>query len=147
MLKSVMRVLGVGAVFAAGVWAGQWLQVTPVEAQSSPRVFELRTYVSPPGKLDELHARFRNHTLKLFEKHGMTNVGYWVPQDAPRKDNTLIYIVSHESREAAARNWKAFSSDPEWQKVRAASEVNGPIVQKGGVESVFLTAVDYSAIK
>ena len=147
MLKSVMRVLGVGAVFAAGVWAGQWLQATPVEAQSTPKVFELRTYVSPPGKLDELHARFRNHTLKLFEKHGMTNVGYWVPQDAPRKDNTLIYIVSHESREAAARNWKAFSSDPEWQKVRAASEVNGPIVQKGGVESVFLTAVDYSAIK
>ena len=111
------------------------------------RVFEMRTYTAHPGKLADLQARFRDHTVRLFEKHGMTNVGYWVPQDAPRKDNTLIYIVSHESREAAARNWKAFSSDPEWQKVRAASEVNGPIVQKGGVESVFLTSVDYSAIK
>ncbi len=145
MLKSVMRVLGVGAVFAAGVWAGQWLQVTPVEAQSAPKVFELRTYVSPPGKLDDLHARFRNHTVKLFEKHGMTNVAYWVPADEPGSRNTLIYVLAHDSREAAKKNWEAFGKDPAWQKARAASEENGKLVSKA--ESVYMTPTDYSAMK
>ncbi len=147
MSKHISRIVAVALVFTAGMMVGRWTDGTRLEAQASGKVFELRTYTSPPGKLDDLHTRFRDHTTKLFEKHGMTNIGYWVPQDAPRNDNTLIYIVSHESREAAARNWKAFISDPEWQKVRTASEVNGPIVQKGGVESVFMTAVDYSAIK
>jgi hypothetical protein len=145
MFNSMKGALALGAMFVAGLCAGQWLQATPVAAQSAGKVFELRTYTSPPGKLNDLHARFRNHTLALFEKHGMTNIGYWVPADAPLKDNTLIYIVSHESREAAARSWKAFGSDPEWQKVRTASEVNGRIVEK--VESVFMTAIDYSKIK
>jgi hypothetical protein len=147
MSQHISRILAIALVFIVGMTVGRWTDGTRLEAQSSGRVFELRTYTSPPGKLDDLHARFRNHTLKLFEKHGMTNIGYWVPQDAPRNENTLIYVISHDSREAAARSWKAFSSDPEWQKVRAASEVNGPIVQKGGVESVFMTAVDYSKIK
>lgn len=145
MLKALKGALALGTMFAAGMYAGPWLQPTPAHAQSAGKVFELRTYTSPPGKLGDLHARFRNHTLALFEKHGMTNVGYWVPQDAPLKDNTLIYIVSHESREAAARSWQAFRDDPTWQTVRAESERNGRIVEK--VESVFLTAVDYSAIK
>ena len=145
MLKSMRSALALGAMFVAGLGAGQWMQATPVDAQGTTRVFEMRTYTSPAGKLDDLQTRFRDHTTKLFEKHGMTNIGYWVPQDAPLKDNTLIYIVAHQSREAAAKSWKAFSSDPDWQKVRTASEVNGRIVEK--LESVFLVPTDYSAIK
>lgn len=109
------------------------------------RVFELRTYYTLEGKLPDLEARFRNHTTKLFEKHGMTNIGYWVPQDEPGKKNTLIYIVAHKSRDSAKASWDAFRSDPEWKKVQTASEVNGKIVQK--VDSVFMEPTDYSKIR
>lgn len=117
------------------------------DSPSTPRsqVFELRTYTAAPGKLEELNARFRNHTLRIFERHGMKNVAYWIPQDAARSSDTIVYVLAHESREAAAKSWKAFGSDPEWQKVKAASEANGPIVTK--VESVFLVATDYSPMK
>jgi len=108
------------------------------------RVYELRTYYAAPGKLDDLNARFRNHTCKLFEKHGMVNIGYWVPIENP--DNKLIYIVAHESREAARKSWGAFGADPDWKTARDASEKNGKLVNK--LESVFLAATDYSpAIK
>lgn len=116
------------------------------DAPSSPdsRVFEMRTYYAAPGKLEELQARFRNHTTKLFEKHGMQNLGYWAPVENP--ENKLIYILSYPSREAREQSWKAFGSDPEWQKVQKASEANGRIVAKA--ESLFLKATDYSpAIK
>lgn len=116
---------------------------TPSNAQT--QVFELRTYTAAPGKLAELNARFRNHTLALFERHGMKNVAYWIPQDAPRASDTIIYVLAHESREAAAKSWQAFSADPGWQKVKAASEANGPIVTK--VESVFMVPIDYSPMK
>src|SRR5512146_2981674 len=92
-------------------------------AEPAIRCLELRIYYAPPGKLDALNARFRNHTLKLFEKNGMFNIGYWVPVENP--DNKLIYIVSHASRDAATQSWKAFFADPEWQKVQKASEANG----------------------
>ena len=115
------------------------------EAQSKSRVYELRTYTAHPGKLNDVVARFRNHTIKLFEKHGMKNVGYWVPQDAPLSENTLIYIVSHESRDAAKKSWDAFRNDPAWHKARDASEVNGKIVAK--VDAVFMDATDFSALK
>jgi hypothetical protein len=108
-------------------------------------VYELRTYTTHPGKLDALHARFRNHTIKLFEKHGMTNLMYWVPQDEPRKSNTLIYVVKHKSRQAAEASWKAFREDPAWIKVKGESEAPGPIVQK--VESVFMDLAPYSPAK
>jgi hypothetical protein len=144
-----MRTLGsaaiLGAVFAMGVAAGHLMGVTPAAAQGGDRVFELRTYTSPPGRLDDLHARFRNHTLGLFEKHGMTNIGYWVPADDPLRQNTLIYIVAHQSRDAAKKSWDGFRADADWQKVRTESEKNGAIVEK--VESVFLTPVDYSKIR
>lgn len=107
-------------------------------SESGP-VYELRIYTTPEGKLPELHKRFRDHTMKLFEKHGMKNVIYFVPAD---KDNTLVYLLEHRSRAAAEASWKAFRADPEWQKARAASEVNGSLVEK--VESQFLTTVDYS---
>src|SRR6516162_10538710 len=104
------------------------------------RVFELRTYYAAPGKLDALHARFRDHTCKLFEKHGMTNIGYWVPVANP--DNKLIYIIAFPSQEAHAKAWKEFIADPEWQKAYKESEVSGKLVEK--IESVLLSATDYS---
>ena len=133
-------------MFVAGVVAGQFSR-TDLAAQSAPKmkVYELRTYYTHPGKLPDLQARFRNHTTRIFEKHGMTNVGYWVPQDEPAKSNTLIYVLAHESREAAKKSWDAFRADPEWQKVRAASEANGPIVTK--VDSVYMDPTDYSTLK
>ena len=106
------------------------------------RVFEMRTYITHEGRLDALQQRFRNHTTRLFEKHGMTNIGYWVPQDTARSHNTLIYILAYPSREAARRSWRAFGADPEWQRVRAASEADGPIVRR--VESVWLDPTAYS---
>ncbi len=135
------------AAFAAGaVSRGLFTPVVTVHA-AADRVFELRTYTAAPGKLDALKARFRDHTVKLFEKHGITNIGYWVPTDAPQKDNTLIYIVAHSSREAAAKSWAAFRIDPGWVKARAESEKDGPLTIQGGVMSVFLGPTDFSAIK
>jgi hypothetical protein len=109
------------------------------------RVFEIRTYTTEPGKLPDLLKRFREHTTRLFEKHGMTNIGYWVPTDEPRSENTLIYILAHASRDAAKQSWKDFQADPDWVKVKEASEANGKLVTK--VESVFAEATDFSAIK
>lgn len=121
-----------------------WLALVSLgSAADTSRVYELRTYTATPGNLPAVLARFRNHTTKLFEKHGMVNVGYWVPAD--EKDGsatTLIYLLEHKSREAAAASWKAFGADPEWQAARKASEVNGKIVAKA--EAVFLTTTDFS---
>ena len=115
-------------------------------AQPAPaRVFEIRTYHCFPGRLDALHKRFREHTMKMFEKHGMTNVAYWTFQDSPAKEDTLIYVISHASREQAKANWAAFGADPEWQKIAADSQVDGKIVEK--VESVFVDATDYSPLQ
>ena len=117
-----------------------------VRAQSdSRRVFELRTYTAPEGKLGDLDKRFRDHTMRIFKKHGMENVGYWHPQDPPDSANTLIYIISHKSRDAAKASWAAFQADPEWQKVSTESQVNGRIVSK--VVSVFMDSTDYSPLK
>jgi hypothetical protein len=110
------------------------------------RVFELRTYRCLPGKLEALKARFRDHTTKLFEKHGIQNIGYWVPADADKgKETTLIYVVAHPSRDAAEKAWKAFREDPNWVKARTESEKGGKIVEK--VESVFMDPVDFSKLK
>lgn len=106
------------------------------------RVFELRTYTTNPGKLPDLLARFRNHTLKLFKKHGMTNVAYWTVNG---KDDTLIYILAHPSEEAGKKAFDAFRADPDWVKARDASEVNGKLANK--VESVYMKATDFSTIK
>lgn len=137
----------IAVVFGGGYLLGRRdaLKIEQPAEAAAQRVFELRTYTTHEGKLPDLQARFRNHTMKIFEKHGMKNVGYWVPQDAPQSQNTLIYIISHASREQAKKNWEAFRNDPEWQKVAKASEANGKIVSK--VESVYLDATDYSPIK
>lgn len=116
--------------------------VTPGLADD--RVYELRTYVTNEGKLEALLSRFRNHTCRLFEKHGIQNIGYWVPiEKADGAENTLIYIVSHPSRDAAKIAWKAFSSDPEWQAARSASEAGGKILAQAP-GSVFMSVTDYS---
>jgi len=104
------------------------------------RVYEMRTYYAPDGRLDDLHARFRNHTVRIFEKHGMTNIGYWTPID--NKENKLVYILAYSSREAAKKAWAAFGADPAWKAVKKETEAKGPIVAK--VESVYLKATDYS---
>jgi len=111
------------------------------------RVFELRTYhTASPAKLEALHARFRNHSTALLQKHGMTLVGFWVPTDADKgAGTTLVYLVAHKSREAATASWAAFRLDPEWVKVKAESEKDGVLAEK--VESVFMSPTDYSAMK
>ena len=118
---------------------------TAVSAEKDTRVFEMRTYHAAPGKLDALNTRFREHTTKLFEKHGMTNIGYWVPTDEPKSKNTLIYVLAHTSRDAAKKSWDGFQHDPDWIKARDASEASGKIVTK--VESIFADPTDFSAIK
>jgi hypothetical protein len=132
-------------LLAAAVVVGYWVMKTNSAHAASTRVFELRTYTCNEGKLDALNARFRDHTVQIFKKHGMTSIGYWVPQDGPDHNNKLIYIISHGSRDAAKANWDAFRADPEWQKVQKESEANGKIVAK--VESVFMDPTDYSQIK
>jgi len=106
-------------------------------------VYELRTYTTNEGKLDDLHSRFRDHTVKMFEKHGMKSVGYWVPTDEEKSKNTLIYILKHKSREEAMESWEEFNSDSEWRKVAKASNANGRILAKKP-ERVFLKATEYS---
>lgn len=130
-----MLVVGLGA-FLTGVSVGQ-------AKEMNSRVFELRTYTTLPGRLPALNKRFAEHTMKLFEKHGMRNQMYWIPTDDARKENTLIYVLSHESRETAEKSWKAFQADPDWIKVRDASEVDGKILAKAP-DRVFMRLTDYS---
>ncbi len=138
-MKIFRTAAAIAVSFAAGYFANS------LRAQSD-RVFELRIYHAPPGKLNDLKKRFREHTIDIFNKHGITSIGYWVPQDADKgKDNTLIYLIAHPSREAAGKNWSEFARDPEWIQVSKTSEANGKIVEK--VESTFLDPTDFSALK
>ncbi|MDX2043375.1 MAG: NIPSNAP family protein [Acidobacteriota bacterium] len=110
------------------------------------KCYEIRTYIAAPGKLEELHKRFRDHTIKLFKKHGMEVVGFWGPTDKEKgSENTLVYVMAYPNREARDKAWRAFAADPEWQKARTESEKNGRLAEK--VESVILGATDYSPIK
>jgi hypothetical protein len=139
--RTVVKGLGL-----AGLGAAMFGDVAPSGAAGEAGVYELRVYTTYQGKLDDLLKRFREHTMTIFERHGMKNVAYWTPTDesGPHpKGNTLIYILKHPSQEAAAANWKAFGEDPEWKKVQAKSEENGKIVEK--VESTFMVLTDFSA--
>jgi L-rhamnose mutarotase len=113
-----------------------------ITAAADTRVYELRVYYAPEGKLDDLHARFRNHTLKLFEKHGIQNIGYWVPLD--NKENKLAYLLAYPSRDAREKSWKEFFADPDWQKAWKESEANGKLVAR--VDQFFLQPTDYSPV-
>jgi hypothetical protein len=144
-------------VFAAGIFgAGLALRAEDKAAANgaaaadagkgaSGRYFEMRTYHAAPGKLDALNARFRDHTVKLFKKHGMESVGYWTPADGEAAGNTLVYILAFPSKEAREASWKAFRDDPDWIKAKGDSERDGPLVEK--VDSLFLNPTDYSALK
>jgi len=113
--------------------------------QAADQVFELRTYTAPEGKLDDLLTRFRDHTLRIFEKHGMTNVGYWLPQDETLRQNTLVYLLAHPSRAAADQAWSDFGADPEWQRVSEESQRDGRIVSS--VVRMYLDPTDFSPMK
>ena len=115
-------------------------------SQPAPsHIYELRMYSAAEGKLDALNARFRDNTIRIFNRHHMKSVGYWVPTEGDKAGNTLIYLLEHPSREEAKKNWAEFNADPEWQKVKAASEANGKLVLK--VDSTFMAPTDYSPIK
>jgi len=105
----------------------------------------MRTYYAHPGRMKALHERFRSHTCKLLEKHGMTLIGFWSPIDSKHSEEKMVYILAYPNKASADRSWAAFRADPDWVKARDASEKDGPIVAK--VESVYLNPTDYSAIK
>ncbi len=132
-------------VFGLGFAAGQFADFEPVASAQGERIFEMRTYTAHPGRLDALNTRFRDHTTRIFEKHGMTNLAYWTPQEAPLSENTLVYILAHDSRDAAQASWDAFREDPEWAQVAEESQRDGRIVQS--VDVLWLEPTDYSMIK
>jgi hypothetical protein len=139
--RTLLQALPAATLFPTLLWAGpQHDHADPTQATTG--VFELRVYHVAPGKLGDLESRFRDHTTKIFDRHGMRSVAYWIPLDEPEKSNTLIYILQHPSREAAAANWKSFQDDPEWKSVRDQSEANGKLVEK--VDSTFLALTDFS---
>jgi hypothetical protein len=109
------------------------------------RVYELRTYYAAPGKMPNLLARFRDHTIKIFEKHGMTVVGFWVPVDPKAAEEKLVYILSYPSKSAAEKSWKDFQADPDWKQAKEASEKDGKLVDK--VESLYMNPTDFSPLK
>jgi hypothetical protein len=135
--QTCFRILTASALLCVGA-------VTTAKAADT-RVFELRTYTAHPGRLDALNARFRDHTNRLFVKHGMELVGYWTPTEGPEAENTLVYILAFPNRAARDAAWDAFRKDPDWLKARDASEKSGPIVLK--VESKLLNPTDYSPMK
>lgn len=109
------------------------------------RVFEMRTYYAAPGKMKALHARFRDHTCKLFKKHGITIIGFWSPVDEKEAEQKMVYLLAYPSKEAAAKSWKDFRADPDWIKARSDSEKDGALVAR--IESVYLNPTDYSPLK
>jgi hypothetical protein len=141
MKMSIARVV----LAAAGLAALLSFPQLPAVRAADARFFELRIYHANPGKLDALNARFRNHTNKLFVKHGMELIGYWTPADSPEAQNTLVYILAYPSREAREASWKAFREDPAWIKAKDESEKGGVLVEK--VDAKFMNPTDYSPLK
>jgi hypothetical protein len=139
--RKLLRSVPTLALLPAAIWAASDPESAEA-ARAKTTVYELRVYHANEGKLDDLIKRFRDHTRTLFERHGMKNVAYWTPVDNPLKGKTLIYILAHPSREAAAANWKAFQADPDWVKVRDASEVNGKLVDHE--DSTYMVLTDFS---
>src|SRR5215467_9510856 len=140
--RTLLQALPAAALLSPPLWAAA-RQGGTNSASGSAGVYELRVYHAAPGKLPELLARFRDHTIKLFEHHGIESVAYWTPVDEPEKSNTLIYILRHPSRDAAEVNWKSFRDAPDWQSVRDKSEANGKLVEK--VDSTFMALTDFSS--
>jgi hypothetical protein len=133
------------AIIVALIGAGSLTGPARADADKPARLFEMRTYTAAEGKLDALHARFRDHTNRLFKKHGIEIVGYWTPVDGAEAKNTLIYILAYPDRAGRDTSWKAFTDDPDWKRAHAESEKEGKLVAK--VDSKFLTPTDYSPIR
>jgi len=113
-------------------------------SDASHHIYELRLYHVNPGKIDALKARFGDHTDAIFRRHSMKSIGYWVPEDAPNSQSLFIYILEHPSRQKAEENWAAFQADPEWKKVKADSEANGPLVDH--IDRYFMDPTGFSAV-
>jgi len=113
-------------------------------ANPSHHVYELRMYHVHDGKMDALQARFRDHTDALFKRHNMKSIGYWVPEDPPSSQNLFVYILEHPSRQEAEENWASFQADPEWKKVKAESEAQGPLVDH--IDRYFMDPSSFSAL-
>jgi hypothetical protein len=145
MMKQWPVALAVVGAFVAGAGVHEMLSPAITAHAAANRVFEIRTYTAAPGKLEALKARFRDHTIKSFNKHNMSSVAYFLPQDAPLAENTITYVLAHPSRDEAKANWAAFNADPEWVKAKGDSEINGKLVDK--VVSVFADPADFSPIK
>jgi hypothetical protein len=138
--RTLLQALPAAALFPESLWAAQ--QENSNSKPTSAVVYELRVYHAAPGKLGELLARFRDHTITIFARHGIKSVAYWTPVDEPQKGNTLVYMLEHPSREAATANWSSFRDDPEWKSVKAKSEANGNLVEK--IDSTYLALTDFS---
>ncbi len=141
-MSNFLKIAGISLLsLSIGVGAGMFA----TSSAQSGKLYELRIYTSTPGNLDNLNARFRDHTLRIFEKHGMENIGYWTPTSEEERDNTLVYIIAHDNQEAADASWGAFIQDPEWAEVAEASNANGQIL--GGIERKFMVATDFSPMQ
>lgn len=144
-MRKSWPILCVVLALALAAWAGYATHDAEGGKKVDNRVFEMRTYYTNPGKMEALHARFRDHTNRLFVKHGMTLIGFWSPIDAKQADQKMVYILAYPSKAAAEKSWEAFRTDPDWIAAKNASEKDGPLVAK--VDSVFLKATDYSPMK
>ena len=138
MKRIVMAAVAAVALVGVGYAAG-------AKMDRADRYFEMRTYITNPGKMPALHARFRDHTTKLFAKHGIENIGYWQHVSGDNAENTMVYLLAFPSKEARDKSWKDFAADPDWVKAKAESEKDGVLVNK--VISTFMNPADYSAIK
>jgi len=133
-----------GAFAAGSLLTAHFMNIQQARADSN-RVYELRMYHTFPNRLTPLVTRFRNGEVKVFEQNHMKFMGAWVPQDAPNHENLFIYLLAHENRDAAKKNWAGFGADPDWKTIRDTSEADGKIVEK--VESTFMDPVDFSPLK
>ena len=141
-MEKFLKVLSIISIsLIVGLGAGIFYSTS---AQNQ-KVFELRTYQATPGNLGNLHARFRDHTIRIFRKHGMEIVGFWSPTSEEERDDILVYLLAHDSQDAADASWQAFGADPEWASVAEESNKNGQIL--AGVERKYMLATDYSPMK
>ena len=141
-MEKFLKILSISSIsLIVGLGAGIFYSTS---AQNQ-KVFELRTYQATPGNLGNLHARFRDHTIRIFRKHGMEIVGFWSPTSEEERDDILVYLLAHDSQDAADASWQAFGADPEWASVAEESNKNGQIL--AGVERKYMVATDYSPMR
>ena len=159
MPRTPIKFLVTATLFAAGFACGTWSAAKsstalaaepappqqPQQPQQQQQLYELRVYTAAPGKLDALHARFRDHTLRLFERHGIRSVGYWTGADGPERDK-LYYLLAYPDRDARERRLvRGIAKDPEFLQAVAASEKDGKLT--AGTESILLAPTAYSPMR